>query len=173
MSVILRKPPYPLSVTYKVPDETADYILVIEDVPEQREIEEFISGESGLTSSSEGTITYELTGDFVKYDKSYAVTVYEDIKPEAFLQYENKLIARTGNDPRLSSNGSYNAITNILITNIRSANDSVIYKETAGARTGRGTIYEIATVEPFTGPFGNTEYYKMLWRRTENQTVGD
>jgi len=97
----------------------------------------------------------------------------EDIKPEAFLQYENKLIARTGNDPRLSSNGSYNAITNILITNIRSNNDSVIYKETAGARTGRGTIYEIATVEPFTGPFGSTEYYKMLWRRTENQTVGD
>ena len=82
MSVILRKPPYPLSVTYKVPDETADYILVIEDVPEQREVEEFISGESGLTSSSEGTITYELTGDFVKYDKSYAVTVYEDIDGE-------------------------------------------------------------------------------------------
>ena len=39
----------------------------------------------------------------------------EDIKPETFLQYENKLIARTSNDPRLSSNNSYNAITNILI----------------------------------------------------------
>jgi hypothetical protein len=97
----------------------------------------------------------------------------EDIKPESFLQYENKLIARVSSDPRLSSNNSYNAITNILITNIRTANDSVIYKETAGARSGRGTIYEVATVEPFTGPFGNIEYYKMLWRRTENQTVGD
>jgi hypothetical protein len=82
MSIVLRLPPYPLSVTYKVPDETADYILVIEDVGEQREIEEFVSGESGLTSSSEGTITYELSGDFVKYDKSYAVTVYEDIDGE-------------------------------------------------------------------------------------------
>jgi hypothetical protein len=97
----------------------------------------------------------------------------EDIKPEAFLQYENKLIARTVNDPRISSNKSSNAITNILITNIRDANDVIIYRESAGARSGRGTIYEVATVEPFTGPFGSTEYYKMLWRRTENQTVGD
>lgn len=82
MSTVLRLPPYPLSITYSVPDETADYILVIEDVAEQSEVEEFISGESGLDSTSQGTITYELTGDFVKYDKSYAVTVYEDIDGE-------------------------------------------------------------------------------------------
>jgi hypothetical protein len=97
----------------------------------------------------------------------------EDVKPETFLQYENKLISRTKNDPRLSSQNSTNAVTNILITNIRDANDRVIYKETAGARAGRGTIYEVATVEPFVGPFGSVEYYKMFWRRTENQTVGD
>jgi hypothetical protein len=97
----------------------------------------------------------------------------EDIKPEAFLQYENKLIVRTKNDPRVSSNNANNAITNILVTNIRDAGDVVIYRETAGPRSGRGTIYEVATVEPFTGPFGSVEYYKMLWRRTENQTVGD
>lgn len=82
MSTILRLPPYPLYVTYTVPDETAEYILVIEDVAEQSEIEEFISGESGGDSSSTGKITYELNGDFVKYDKSYAVTVYEDIDGE-------------------------------------------------------------------------------------------
>lgn len=82
MSTVLRLPPYPLYVTYTVPDETAEYILVIEDVAEQSEIEEFISGESGGDSSSTGKITYELNGDFVKYDKSYAVTVYEDIDGE-------------------------------------------------------------------------------------------
>jgi hypothetical protein len=82
MSVILRIPPYPLSVTYTVPDESADYILVIEDVPEQTEVEVFLSVESGQTSSAIGTITYQLTGNFVKYDKSYAVTVYEDIDGE-------------------------------------------------------------------------------------------
>jgi hypothetical protein len=97
----------------------------------------------------------------------------EDIKPETFLQYENKLIARTKQDPRTASTGADNAVTNILITNIRDSQDNLIYRETAGPRAGKGTIYEVATVEPFTGPFNNTEYYKMLWRRTENQTVGD
>jgi hypothetical protein len=97
----------------------------------------------------------------------------EDIKPETFLHYENKLIARTRNDPRTSSTNADNAITNILIANIRSTDDSLIYRETAGARSGRGTIYEVATVEPFSGPFQSVEYYKMVLRRAENQTVGD
>ena len=52
-------------------------------------------------------------------------------------------------------------------------NDSIIQIETAGARSGRGTIYEVATVDPVVGPFGSVDYFKMLWRRTENQTVGD
>ena len=62
---------------------------------------------------------------------------------------------------------------NILITNIRDSHDNIIYRETAGPRSGRGTIYELATVEPFTGPFGNTEHFRMVLRRTENQAVGD
>ena len=97
----------------------------------------------------------------------------EDVKPDNFLKYENKLIARTKEDPRLSSNSANNATTNILVTNIRDASDTLIYKETAGARSGKGTIYEVATVEPFTGPFGSIEYFKVLLRRTENQTITD
>ena len=96
-----------------------------------------------------------------------------ELKPEVFLQYDGKLIARSKSDIRISSNDTDNAITNVLVTNIRSATDLVIYKETAGPRTGRGTIYEVGTLEPFVGPFGQIEYFKMLWRRTENQTVGD
>jgi hypothetical protein len=97
----------------------------------------------------------------------------EDIKPEIFLQYENKLVSRVKEDPRMSISNGSNAITNILIANIRNAQEVLIYKETAGVRAGRGTIYELGTVEPFTGPFGSVEYYKMLLRRAENQTVGD
>jgi len=97
----------------------------------------------------------------------------EDIKPEVFLQNDGKLLSRVKSDPRTSSNESNYAITNILATNIRNAQDSVIYKETSGPRSGRATIFEFGTVEPFTGPFGNVEYYKLLWRRTENQSVGD
>jgi hypothetical protein len=96
-----------------------------------------------------------------------------ELKPEVFLQYDGKLIARSKSDIRVSSNNTDNAISNILVTNIRSASDTTIYRETAGPRSGRGTIYEVGTLEPFVGPFGEIEYYKMLWRRTENQTVGD
>ena len=96
-----------------------------------------------------------------------------ELKPDVFLQYDGKLMSRSRSDIRVSSNNADNAITNILVTNIRSASDVIIYKETAGPRSGRGTIYEVATLEPFVGPFGEIEYYKMLWRRTENQTVGD
>jgi hypothetical protein len=97
----------------------------------------------------------------------------EEIKPEVFLQYKDKLVARTKSDLRISSTDQLNAETNILITNIRSSNDLLIYKETAGPRAGRGTIYEIGTLEPFIGPFNDIEYYKMLWRRSENQDVQD
>jgi hypothetical protein len=96
-----------------------------------------------------------------------------ELKPDVFLQYDGKLVARSKSDIRVSSNMTDNAISNILITNIRSASDITLYRETAGPRSGRGTIYEVGTVEPFIGPFGDIEYYKMLWRRTENQTVGD
>ena len=97
----------------------------------------------------------------------------EEIKPEIFLQNNGQLIARTKSDPRTSSLGSDNSMTNVLVTNIRNASDTVIYRETTGPRSGRATIYEFATVEPFVGPFGDIQYYKILWRRAENQSVGD
>ena len=97
----------------------------------------------------------------------------EQIKPELFLQYEDKLIVRSRSDIRMTSKSSQEAATNILITNIRFGNGQLIYKETGGPRANKGTIYEVGTLEPFAGPFGNVEYYKMLWRRTESQAVGD
>lgn len=97
----------------------------------------------------------------------------EEINPASFLQLENQLIARIKGDPRISSKNTSNAITNILITNIRDRGDSPIYVETAGSRTNKATIYEIATVQPFFGPFGDIEYYRLLLRRAENQTAGD
>ena len=97
----------------------------------------------------------------------------DELKPEVFLQYDVKLVARSKSDIRISGDGTNNAVSNILVTNIRNASDTLIYKETAGPRMGRGTIYEVGTIEPFINPFGNIEYYRMLWRRTENQAVGD
>lgn len=95
----------------------------------------------------------------------------EEITPEVFTQHENKLIARSKSDLRISSRNSKESSTNILITNIRSSHGELLYKETSGPRSGKGSVYEIATLEPFVGPFLNIEYYKMVWRKTENQAV--
>lgn len=97
----------------------------------------------------------------------------EEMSPAIFLQLDGKLIARSKTDIRTSSKNNNNAITNILITNIRLPQDNLVYRETAGPRNGRGTIYEIATIEPFVGGLQSIEYYYMMWRRSENQTVGD
>jgi len=70
---ILRKPPYPLSVSYTVPEASTEYILVIEDLLEQTETEIV------LQSNSNSVLTYALTEEFTKYDKSYPVTIYESL----------------------------------------------------------------------------------------------
>lgn len=94
-----------------------------------------------------------------------------DIKPEVFVQYEGKLIARSKVDIRLMSDLTTQSPSNILITNIRNCEEQVIYSETAGPRSGLGSVYELGTIEPFVGPFGTIEYFKMLWRKTDNQVV--
>lgn len=97
----------------------------------------------------------------------------EEISPAVFLQSDGKLIARSRTDIRTSSNNENHNITNILITNVRLPGDRIVYRETAGVRNGRGTIFEIATLEPFIGGLQSIDYYYMMWRRSENQTVGD
>lgn len=97
----------------------------------------------------------------------------EEMTPAVFLQSEGKLLARTRTDIRTSSQEKNNNLTNILITNVRLPGDSLVYRETAGPRSGRGTIFEVATMEPFVGGLQTIEYYYMMWRRSENQTVGD
>ena len=69
---ILRLPPYPLSVTYTVPDANSYYVLVIDNISEQ------ITNEFSVTSNANSKIIYSLDGDFIKYDKSYSLTIYED-----------------------------------------------------------------------------------------------
>jgi hypothetical protein len=97
----------------------------------------------------------------------------EEISPAVFLQSDGKLIARSRTDIRTSTKNSNTSITNILITNVRLPGDNIVYRETAGVRNGRGTIFEVATLEPFVGGLQSIEYYYMMWRRSENQTVED
>jgi hypothetical protein len=93
----------------------------------------------------------------------------EDIKPNVNITKELVLLGRFRSDIRFSSSDARNAVTNILITNIRDTNGNEIYVETSGPRAGKSTLFEIATNEPFINPFGSVEYYKVVLRRSENQ----
>jgi hypothetical protein len=95
----------------------------------------------------------------------------EDIKPNANITQDSIMLGRAKSDIRFSSTEGQNSITNILVTNIKDKNLNELYLETAGPRAGKSTLFEVATVEPFMGPFGSVEYYKIVVRRSENQAV--
>ena len=95
----------------------------------------------------------------------------EEVKPNVNITIDNILIGRTKNDIRFSSRDAANAITNVIITNIRDANCNPVYLETSGPRAGKSTIFEIDTQEPTLGAFGSVEYYKLVIRRSENQAA--
>jgi hypothetical protein len=95
----------------------------------------------------------------------------EEVTPNINITQEKLLLGRCKTDIRLSSKEAKNSITNVIITNIRDKNCNEIYLETSGPRSGKSTIFEIAAQDPFAGPFGNVEYYKLVIRRSENQAV--
>lgn len=95
----------------------------------------------------------------------------EDIKPNVNITQDNVLVGRVQTDLRRSSRDSGTSITNIIITNIKDKNCNEIYVETAGIRAGKSTIFEVATQEPFVGPFGDVEFYRVVLRRSENQAA--
>lgn len=111
-------------------------------------------------------------------DKSVAISVNpagaafkEEVVPNINITKDTLLIGRVKKDIRISSRNDNNAITNVIITNIRDRSCNEIYVETSGVRNGKSTIFEIATQEPFVGPFGDIEYYKIILRRSENQAA--
>lgn len=94
---ILRKPPYPLTVTYSVPDPDADYFIVIEDYDRF----EAVVVDEEITSNSSSEITYTLSDSFNLYDEIYSVTVYEDnsgLRGEVVVE-DNLNISRPYVDP--------------------------------------------------------------------------
>jgi hypothetical protein len=95
----------------------------------------------------------------------------EDIKPNANITQDSVMLGRVKTDIRFSNEDAQNSITNIIVTNIKDRNLNEVFVETAGPRAGKSTLFEVATVEPFMGPFGSVEYYKVVVRRSENQAA--
>ena len=96
-----------------------------------------------------------------------------EISPQIFLQYKDLVICRTRNDLRLPSySGSTSeALTNIMITSIRTSMGQELYLETAGPRSGSGALYEIASYNAHYAPYGDIDYYSFTLRRSENQVL--
>ena len=69
---ILRKPPYPLTATYTVPDADADYVLYIRD-----KSRDFVFIEEEVQSNVNSKIVYEIPNTLSKYDDSYSLEIYE------------------------------------------------------------------------------------------------
>jgi hypothetical protein len=95
----------------------------------------------------------------------------EDIKPNANITQDTIMMGRSKTDIRFSANQDQNSVTNVIVTNIKDKTLNEIYVETAGPRAGKSTLFEVATVDPFTGPFGAVEYYRIVLRRSENQAA--
>lgn len=95
----------------------------------------------------------------------------EEIQPNVNITQDSVLVGRVKSDIRISTKNAKNSITNVVVSNIQDKNCNQIYMETSGVRAGKPTIFEIASQEPFLGPFGNVEYYKVVLRRSENQAV--
>jgi hypothetical protein len=95
----------------------------------------------------------------------------EDVKPNVAIVQDFVLVGRTKTDIRISSQKSNNSMTNVIISNIKDKNGKPIYIETAGPRSGKSTIFEIGSLEPHVGPFGDADFYKLLLRRSENQAA--
>lgn len=95
----------------------------------------------------------------------------EEVTPNVNITQESLLVGRTKTDLRVSSLDAQNSVTNVVISNIKDKNCNPVYVETSGPRIGKGTIFEIASIQPFLGPFGNIEYYNVVIRRSENQAV--
>ncbi len=100
-----------------------------------------------------------------------ATALKEEVTPNVNITQQKALSGRTKSDLRISSQDAGNAMTNIILTNIRDANCNEIYTETSGARANKSTIFEVAASEPFVGPFGTIEFYRVTLRRSENQAV--
>jgi hypothetical protein len=95
----------------------------------------------------------------------------EEIKPNIDLTQDSLLVGRAKKDLRISSLDKMSAATNVIVTNIKDQSGNLVYVETSGTRVGKSTIFEVATIQPFVGPFGSVEHYKIVLRRSENQAA--
>jgi len=144
--LILRKPPYPISISYKVPAAESYYYLVIEDMEDQRETETYI------LSNAASEVVYELDGEFVRYDKSYSVKIFEshitsdghergDIVVEDNLDVSRPYVYPESLGTTATEIKEYTKHESLARAIIDSITGGFYYKKTYLETTGQGTDY--------------------------------
>jgi len=124
-----------------------------------------------VAQTSYGSITKEWT-----LDRTIACSLTpagaalkEEMQVRVDLTQDSLLLGRSKTDLRFTSLGDGKALTDVVVTNIKNSDGQELYVETSGPRDGKSTIFEIATIQPYIGPFGKIEFYKVVLRRSENQ----
>lgn len=97
----------------------------------------------------------------------------EELVVNIDLSQDSLMLGRVKSDIRISDRQESNALTNVLVTNIRDANGNSLYYETAGPRDDEPTVFEVATQQPVLNPFGTLQHFRLVLRRAENQGVID
>ncbi len=95
----------------------------------------------------------------------------EDVIPDANITIDNSIAGRIRSDLTKSTRGSLNSLNNILLTNVRGKDGEIVYNESSGPRAGMATVFEVATFTPVVGPFGSTDFYRIVLRRSDNQVA--
>lgn len=115
---------------------------------------------------------WQLDRTIIGYAEPLGAVERDSLKNDQFFEYENKLIGRTKEDPRISIQGFNYPITSMIITDIRDAKSGQeFYTESYGERSGKSTIYEVLAVEPYVNPWNEIEYYKILFNRSDRQVI--
>ena len=85
--------------------------------------------------------------------------------------FDTVLTGRVPTDIRFDDMNSGIPLTNLIITNKRVESINILYRETGGVRAGKSSLFEIATLSPYSGLFGKTEYYKIVIKRSDSQAI--
>lgn len=148
---LLRLPPYPLSISYEVPDADTEYILVIQD--SSRNVVEL---EQNVVSTASSKLEYVLPSLFNTYDESYYLAIYEsnDGEQGEIVVEDNLEIMRPYIDPRtLGTTASEISEYTYLEGLARTIIDSVV---------PGGFYFERSWYEPV----GNNTDFMPVWDRT-------
>lgn len=89
------------------------------------------------------------------------------IDPQKFLEYDILVAMRMREDILQSSDSTLYYITDILVKNIKDANNMVVWKETID----KPTIFEVMSIEPMYNMFSVLDGYRALLVRSDNQDI--